>query len=96
MKAVQCADCANFEPAAINPTAAAGKCATGANAESTSAIKSNRKGLICWPHAQRYCEAHTKYQRYEISKADWVHANPQASPADYERAIRSIADREGV
>ena len=95
----RCVDCSHFVPDAINPEAGAGTCSIGVSGKSIASRKRADQSWyadVCWPHAERFCREHAAHQRYEMSKADWVHANPQASPADYERAIRSIADREGV
>lgn len=36
------------------------------------------------------------YSGYEAAKAAWIHANPRATPAEYEAAIARIARRYGV
>lgn len=95
----RCVDCSHYKPDAINPEAGAGTCSIGVSGSSFAArtrVNQSAYADICWPYAERFCREHTAHQRYEMSKAEWVQANPQASPADYERAIRSIADREGV
>lgn len=41
--------------------------------------------------------AHTSpWVRYEHAKARWAEANPGATPAEYEAAMRRIADEVGV
>ena len=93
---VKCVDCATFRPASVNPEAAAGNCASGAHAESTSAVRGGRLGMICWPYAPRYCEAHTGHKAYERNRAAWIASNANASPQEYEQAMRENAQRAGV
>jgi len=38
----------------------------------------------------------TNYQNYEMEKRHWVSAHPEATPAEYEKAIQEIARRCGV
>lgn len=38
----------------------------------------------------------TDWHAYESAKRAWVAANPSASPAEYEKAMRAIARRYGV
>jgi hypothetical protein len=32
-------------------------------------------------------------QRYELEKREWISNHPEATPEEYERAIREIAER---
>ena len=36
------------------------------------------------------------YSAYEAAKAQWIAANPEATPAQYERAMRRLARRCGI
>ena len=36
------------------------------------------------------------YQAYEAAKRAWVAAHPDATPAQYDAAMRAIAERLGV
>lgn len=35
-------------------------------------------------------------RRYESEKAAWIAKNPEATPAEYQQAMRAIAQRAGV
>ena len=35
-------------------------------------------------------------RRYEAEKAAWIARNPEATPAEYQAAMRAIAQRVGV
>lgn len=36
------------------------------------------------------------FRRYERRKQEWAATHPEALPAEYQRAVRQIADEEGV
>ena len=36
------------------------------------------------------------WQAYEAAKRAWIEANPDATPEQYEAAMRAIAERHGV
>lgn len=38
----------------------------------------------------------TPYQQYAADKADWLRANPSASPEQIEQAAKAIAERLGL
>ena len=44
----------------------------------------------------QYAPGQQNLRRYEVEKAAWIAANPQASPADYQRALTRIAARLAV
>jgi hypothetical protein len=44
---------------------------------------------LCAPESQRWVE-------YELLKEEWIRRNPEATPEQYQRAMKAIADRCGV
>jgi hypothetical protein len=36
------------------------------------------------------------YELYEIYKQDWINKNPNATPQEYQSAMRKIAKRAGI
>lgn len=96
---VKCADCELFVANPLNPEAGAGKCTTGANHRSVGyRFRADRTiyAVICWPHALRSCREHTAHERYEFERAAWIAANANATPQEYEQAMRERAERAGV
>jgi len=43
-----------------------------------------------------YPNEQTAYAAYERMKADWVRANPEATPQEYQAAMRRIAMECGI
>jgi len=43
-----------------------------------------------------YPNEQTAYAAYERMKADWVRANPEATPQEYQAAMRRIARECGI
>ena len=39
---------------------------------------------------------HPRFEQYAREKREWVDANPQATPEQYQKAMRQIADRCGI
>tara|TARA_R100001230_G_C5682698_1_gene190239 strand:- start:1572 stop:1835 length:264 start_codon:yes stop_codon:yes gene_type:complete len=86
-------------PDAINPEAGAGTCSIGVSGSSFAArtrVNQSAYADICWPYAERFCREHTAHQRYEMERAAWIAANANASPQEYEQAMRENAQRAGV
>ncbi|HBM28042.1 MAG TPA: hypothetical protein DDZ92_03970 [Halomonas sp.] len=95
----RCVDCSHFVPDAINPEAGAGTCSIGVSGSSFAArtrVNQSAYADICWPYAERFCREHTAHQRYEMERAAWIAANANASPQEYEQAMRENAQRAGV
>ena len=94
----RCVDCSHFVPDAINPEAGAGTCSIGVSGSSFAArtrVNQSAYADICWPYAERFCREHTAHQRYEMERAAWIAANANASPQEYEQAMRENAQRAG-
>jgi len=63
---------------------------------STQSKRGMPQRLLMRRQAQHVRPARADYARFERCKADWIDANPEASPAAYTAAMKRIARECGV